>query len=83
MQSAAFLEKEVSELRTANERQKQKCTRSRDKYFMKMVSAPEAHELFVQPEAAIEAAAPPQAKKAFTTFTAAYESFTKVWSPWK
>ena len=60
MQSAAILEKEVSELRAANEKQKQKRTRSRRQILHEGgLSAPEAHELFVQPEAAIEAPAPP------------------------
>ena len=60
MQSTAFLEKEVGELHAANEKQKQKHTQSKRQIPHEGgLSAPEAHELFVQPEAAIEAPAPP------------------------
>lgn len=84
IQSTAILEKGLSELRTANEKQQQKRTRSKRQISHEgSFSAPEAHELFEQLEVVIEALAPPRTKKAFTTFTAAYTRFTKVRYLWK
>jgi hypothetical protein len=51
MQSAAFLEKEVSDLRAANEKQKQKRTRSRRQIpSTEGLSVLEASALIMQPE---------------------------------
>ncbi|ODM22580.1 hypothetical protein SI65_00169 [Aspergillus cristatus] len=84
MQSAAFLEKEVSDLQAANEKQKQKRTRSkRQIHSEEGLSVSEASALIAQPEEAIEAPGPPRAKEAFTTFAAAYEGLTEVRSLWK
>ncbi|CDM26465.1 Probable transposable element [Penicillium roqueforti FM164] len=64
MQSAAFLEKEVSDLRAANEKQKQKRTRSRKQIpSTEGLSVLEASILIVQPEEAIEPPPPPQLRR--------------------
>lgn len=64
MQSAAFLEKEVSDLRAANEKQKQKRTRSRRQIpSTEGLSVLEASALIVQPEEAIEPPPPPQPRR--------------------
>ena len=55
MQSAALLEKEVSDLRAENERKKQKRTRSRRQISSaEGLSVLEASALIMQPEQAIE-----------------------------
>ncbi|OQE10642.1 hypothetical protein PENFLA_c084G08738 [Penicillium flavigenum] len=59
MQSAALLEKEVSELRAANEKQKQKRTRSRRQIPAEEgLSVQEASALIMQPVEAVEAPTP-------------------------
>lgn len=85
MQSAAILEKEVKDLRALNVKQKQKRTRSRRQIpHEEGLSVSEALELIEAPiETPIASAPPPPAKTAFTTFTAAHESFTEVWCLWR
>ena len=64
MQSAAFLKKEVSNLRAANEKQKQKRTRSRKQIpSTEGLSVLEASTLIVQPEEAIKLPPPPQPRR--------------------
>ncbi|KGO67565.1 hypothetical protein PITC_094340 [Penicillium italicum] len=64
MQSAAFLEKEASDLRAKNEKKKQKRTRSRRKIpSTEGLSVLEASVLIVQPEEAIEPPSPPQPRR--------------------
>lgn len=64
MQSAAFLEKEASDLRAKNEKKKQKRTRSQRKIpSTEGLSVLEASVLFVQPEEAIEPPSPPQPRR--------------------
>ena len=60
MQSAAFLEKEVSDLRAANEKQKQKRTRSRRQIPAEEgLSVQEASQLITELVEASEAPPPP------------------------
>jgi hypothetical protein len=64
MQSAALLEKEVSELRAANEKQKQKRTRSRKQIPAEEgLSVQEASALIIQPVEAMEAPIPPPRRR--------------------
>ena len=84
MQSAAILEKEVSELRALNVKQKQKRTRSKRQIpHDGGLLVEEAVELIEAPIEVPIAPAPPPAKTAFTTFTATYEGFTEVRYLWK
>lgn len=64
MQLAAFLEKEVADLRAANEKQKQKRTRSRKKIpSSEGLSVSEALALIIPPEEAIKPPPPPRPKR--------------------
>ena len=64
MQTAAILEKEVSNLRTANEKQKQKRTRSKRQIPHEGgLSVSEASELIEAPVGALIAPAPPQPRQ--------------------
>jgi hypothetical protein len=64
MQSAAFLEKEVGDLRAANEKQKQKRTRSRRRIPAEAgLSVQEASQLITEQVEVIEAPPPPQRRR--------------------
>ena len=83
MQSAAILEKEVSDLRALNVKQKQKRTRSKRQIPREEgLSVSEACELIEAPIKTPIAPAPPSETR-FITFTAAYEGFAEVWFMWK
>ncbi|EKV14843.1 hypothetical protein PDIP_42360 [Penicillium digitatum Pd1] len=79
MQGAILLAKENKDLRAANEKQKQKRTRSRRQIPTEEgLSVLEASQLITEPVEAVEAPPPRPAEKAFATFTAPNESITNM-----